>query len=106
SVSVVAPVGITVAVSPASMTLPAGGSASYSVTFTRTTATLNAYTFGSLTWSDGAGHNVKSPLVIRPVALSAPANLNLSGASGTTSFPVRFGFTGAYSVDPRGLTPA
>ncbi|MGH8441841.1 MAG: S8 family peptidase, partial [Nevskiaceae bacterium] len=105
SVSVVPPVGITVTVSPASMTIPAGGSASYSVTFTRTTATLNAYTFGSLTWSDGV-HNVKSPLVIRPVALSAPANLVLSGASGSTSFPVRFGFNGAYSVDPRGLTPA
>jgi hypothetical protein len=76
------------------------------VSFLRTTATLNAYTFGSLTWSDGAGHNVKSPLVIRPVALSAPANLVLSGASGSTSVPIRFGFTGPYSVDPRGLTPA
>ncbi len=106
SVSVVAPAGITVSVSPATMTVPAGGSASYSVTFTRTTATLNAYAFGSLTWSDGAGHNVRSPLAIRPVALSAPANLNLSGASGSTTFPVRFGFTGTYSVDPRGLTPA
>jgi hypothetical protein len=49
---------------------------------------------------------VKSPLAIRPVALSAPANLNLAGASGSTSFPVRFGFNGAYSVDPRGLVPA
>lgn len=106
SVSVVAPAGITVSVSPASLTLPAGGSASYSVTFTRTTATLNAYAFGSLTWSDGAGHNVKSPIAIRPVALSAPANLNLSGTNGGTTFPVRFGFNGAYSVLARGLTPA
>jgi len=106
NVSVVAPAGITVAASPASLTLATGASGNYTVTFTRTTATLNAYAFGSLTWSDGAGHNVKSPLVIRPVALSAPANLNLSGASGSTSFPVRFGFNGPYSVDPRGLTPA
>lgn len=105
SVSVAAPAGITVTVSPASLTLGTGQSANYTVTFTRTTATLNAYAFGSLTWSDGA-HNVKSPLVIRPVALSAPANLALSGASGSTSFPVRFGFNGTYSVDPRGLVPA
>ncbi len=106
TVNVVAPAGITVTVAPASMTLATGQSATYTVSFTRTTATLNAYAFGSLTWSDGAGHNVKSPLVIRPVALSAPANLVLSGASGSTSFPVRFGFNGPYSVDPRGLTPA
>jgi subtilisin family serine protease len=106
NVSVQAPAGITVSVSPASMTLATGASATYTVSFLRTTATLNAYAFGSLTWSDGAGHNVKSPIAVRPVALSAPANLNLSGASGSTSFPVRFGFTGAYSVDPRGLTPA
>ncbi len=106
TVSVVAPAGITVTVAPASMTLATGQSANYTVTFTRTTATLNAYAFGSLTWSDGAGHNVKSPLVIRPVALSAPATLNLSGTSGSTSFPVRFGFNGGYSVLPVGLTPA
>jgi hypothetical protein len=106
TVSVVAPAGMTVTVAPASMTLAAGATATYTVTFTRTTATLNAYAFGSLTWSDGAGHNVKSPLVIRPVALSAPANLNLTGASGSTTFPVRFGYTGTYVVDPRGLTPA
>jgi hypothetical protein len=105
SVSVAAPAGITVSVSPATLTLAPGQSASYSVTFTRTTATLNAYTFGSLTWSDGV-HNVKSPLVIRPVAVSAPASLALSGASGSTSFTVKFGYTGAYAVDSRGLTAA
>jgi subtilisin family serine protease len=106
NVSVVAPAGITVTVAPASLTLATGQSANYTVSFARTTATLNAYAFGSLTWSDGAGHSVKSPLAIRPVALSAPANLNLSGTSGSASFTVRFGFNGPYSVDPRGLTPA
>ncbi|MGQ0586786.1 MAG: S8 family peptidase [Gammaproteobacteria bacterium] len=105
TVAVSAPPGISVSVSPTSLTLATGQSASYSVSFTRTTAALNAYQFGSLTWSDGT-HNVKSPLVIRPVALSAPASLALTGASGSTSFNVKFGFTGTYAVNSRGLTPA
>ena len=106
SVSVAPPAGIDVVVSPSSLTLGSGQSANYTVTFTRTTATLNAYAFGSLTWSDGAGHSVKSPLVIRPVAVSAPASLALTGASGSADFNVRFGYNGAYAVDSRGLLAA
>lgn len=108
--SVVAPPGFTVSVTPGTLTVPAGGTASYSVTFTRTTAAFapfpNGFQFGSLTWSDGAGHSVRSPLVVRPVRISAPASIALTGASGTASFDVRFGFAGPYALDPRGLPAA
>jgi hypothetical protein len=108
--SVVAPPGLTVSVNPPSVTLGVGDSASYTVEFTRMTAAFasfpSGFQFGSLTWSDGAGHNVRSPLVIRPVVLAAPAALALSGASGSTSYGVKFGFSGSFTVAPHGLVAA
>jgi subtilisin family serine protease len=101
--SVAGMAGITVAVSPASLTLSPGQSASFNVTFTRTTAALNAYTGGQLNWSDGT-HGVRIPLVIRPVALAAPAAVSSSG--GPISYNVTFGYTGAFSAAARGLVPA
>ena len=95
--------GFTVAVSPASLTLGAGQSGSFTVTLTRTTATLNAYTGGQLTWTDGT-HSVRSPVVVRPVALSAPASV--SGTGGPISYNVTFGYSGTFTASPRGLVPA
>ena len=46
--------GFDVAVSPSTLTLHRGRAQSFTVTLTRTTATLNAYTGGQLTWSDGS----------------------------------------------------
>ena len=90
--------GFTVAVSPATLTLARGETKSFTVTFTRTTAALNAYTGGQLTWN-GGGYSVRSPIVVRPVALAAPAQV--SG-----SYSVTFGYTGDFSATPRGLVPA
>ena len=91
-------VGFTVAISPPSLTLAAGETKSFTVTFTRTTATLNTYTGGQLPLSDGT-HNVRIPMVVRPVALAAP--LQVSG-----SYSVTFGYNGAFTATPRGLIPA
>ena len=65
--------------SPSSLTLNPGETKSFTVSFTRTTATLNTYTGGQLTWSDGT-HSVRSPIVIRPVALAAPAQVTARAA--------------------------
>ena len=71
--SVDAPPGITVNVSPSSLTLANGASATYQVTFTtQSGAALDEWTFGSLTWSDGS-HGVRSPIAIKPV----PSQLHL-----------------------------
>ena len=73
------------------------------MTFTRTTATLNAYTGGQLTWNDGT-HDVRIPIVVRPVALAAPAQV--SGTGGPINYDVTFGYTGAFTATARGLIPA
>jgi subtilisin family serine protease len=106
SVDVDAPAGIDVMVSPAVMTLAAGESASYDVTFTSTaSAVLGVYTFGNLTWSDGT-HTVRSTLVVRPFELAAPELVGGEGATGSLEFDVSFGFEGAYTAGAHGLEAA
>jgi subtilisin family serine protease len=95
--------GFNVVVTPNSLTLAAGETKSFTVTFTRTTAALNAYTGGQLTWSDG-DHNVRIPMVVRPVALAAPAAV--SGTGGDINYNVMFGYTGSFSATARGLVAA
>jgi hypothetical protein len=90
--------GFTVNFSPASLTLAPGQTRFFTVKVTRTTAPLDAYTGGQLTLSDGT-HKVRVPIVARPVALAAPAEVN-------ASYKVTFGYDGAFSATPRGLVPA
>jgi subtilisin family serine protease len=106
NVSVDVPAGIDVTVDPASLTLGKGESASYYVTFTgNASAVANAWTFGSLTWSDGS-HNVTSPIALYPVAVAVPAEVHGSGTDGSLDFDVTFGYTGDYTAAPHGLEPA
>jgi subtilisin family serine protease len=90
--------GFTVTVAPSTLTIPKGGSATFTVAFTRTSAPLNAYTGGQLSWTDGT-RTVRSPIVVRPVALAAP--VEVSG-----SYNVTFGYSGSFTATPRGLVPA
>ena len=95
--------GFTTTVTPATLTIQPGKSASFEVTFARTTAALNAYTGGQLYWT-GGGYTVRSPIVVRPVALAAPASVSSTG--GAISYPVTFGYTGPFTATARGLIPA
>jgi hypothetical protein len=105
--SIDAPGGIDVSLSPASITLASGESASYEVTFTSTeNAVLGEYAFGNLTWNDGAGHSVRSALVVRPLQLATADLVSATGATGSTSFDVSFGYTGDYAAGAHGLEPA
>jgi subtilisin family serine protease len=90
--------GFSVAVTPASLTLAKGETKSFTITFTRSTAALNAYTGGQLRWTDGT-HVVRSPIVVRPVALAAPLQVS-------DSYNVTFGYNGSFSATARGLIPA
>jgi hypothetical protein len=97
----VAPTGTTASVTPASFTLAPGRSQEFTVTVTTTTATPNAYVFGSLTWAGDKGHSVRSPIAVRPVSLAAPASVSSTG--GNIKYDVTFGYTGSFGASPRGL---
>jgi len=96
-------VGFTTIVTPSSLTLAPGETKPFEVSFLRTSATLNAYSGGQLYWTSG-GYTVRSPIVVRPVALSAPASVSSTG--GAISYPVLFGYTGPFTATARGLVAA
>ena len=90
--------GFSVAIDPPSLHVAAGETKEFTVTFTRVAATLNAYSGGQLTLNDGI-YNVRVPMVVRPVALAAPAQV--SGG-----YNVTFGYSGPFTATARGLVPA
>jgi hypothetical protein len=63
--SLAQPSGWNVSVSPSTLTVAPGESASFDVQVERVDAELNEYDFGSLTWSDSKNHRVQSPIVVR-----------------------------------------
>jgi subtilisin family serine protease len=89
--------GFDVSVSPAVLTLAVGETAEVEITVAVTTAPLNTYGGGQLSWTDGV-HQVRIPIVARPVVFGAPAEVG-------GSYTVNFGYTGEFSATPRGLVP-
>ncbi|WP_432981491.1 S8 family peptidase [Dactylosporangium sp. CA-233914] len=101
--SVTPPKGTTVEVNPSTITVPAGGSAAFTVTVKRTDAAYREYTFGSLTWTDLRGHLARSPIAVRPVALSGPGEITGTGKSGHATIDLLGGYTGTVTAHPYGL---
>jgi subtilisin family serine protease len=98
-----APPGTTVKVTPTVLTVLPRRSASYTVEITRTTAALDQYTFGSLTWADLRGHSVRSPIAVQPIALAVPAQIAGTGVSGSSPLNVRAGYNGVAAPKAYGL---
>ena len=65
----------------------------------------NAYTTGFITWTGDKGHVVRMPVVLRPVALAAPAEVT-ANTSTSTSWQVKTGYVGTLAATMRGLVPA
>jgi hypothetical protein len=95
------PKGFDVTVSPRRLNIPAGGSATFEVTFTTTKAPIGEWRFGSLTW-EGSGYEVRSPIAVKAAQIEVPEMVTGTGEIGTASF----GYTGAYSAEAHGLVPA
>ncbi|MFI6790772.1 S8 family serine peptidase [Nonomuraea sp. NPDC050383] len=70
--------GITAKVSPSRLTLRAGETRSFTVTFTQATAPMNVYRGGRLTWKDGR-HTVNVPVLVRPVPEKWAATFGAAG---------------------------
>ena len=100
--AVSAPPGINVAVMPATLSLGPGQTATFDVIFTYVSGPLDLWRFGSLTWASN-DHSVHSTIAVKPVSLTAPAEVTSVGGSGSVSFPVEFGYTGSYSPGVHGL---
>ncbi|HEX5596995.1 MAG TPA: S8 family peptidase [Micromonosporaceae bacterium] len=103
-----APAGYQVSVSPSTLLLRKGESASFTVTVTRTDAALGRWAFGSLTWvsKNKMVNDVRSPIAVRGVAVSAPAEVAGSGTSGSTALTVRSGYTGSLNAQVSGAVEA
>ena len=99
-----APPGFTVTVTPSTIVVPPRRSVTFKVDITRTTGAFGQWSFGALNWSDLRGHNVRSPISVRPVAVAAPAEVTGTGTSGLKSLTLKSGFAGALSAQPFGLT--
>ena len=107
--SEVALAGIDATVTPAALTIAAGGSADFTVEFTRTDAPLDAYAFGALTWTDASDptSTVRSPIAIRPVAVGQTESLLVgAGSTGEVSDMVRLGTDTPVNIRLSGLEPA
>lgn len=95
--------GVTATVTPAILNFDAAGQTkTFTVKFTRSTAAFDVAAKGSLTWT-GGGTTVRSPIVVTPKAVAAPAQVNGSGASGSVPFSVTPGVTGSFPVKATGL---
>ncbi|MHA2251168.1 MAG: S8 family peptidase [Candidatus Kariarchaeaceae archaeon] len=108
SVSVDAPDGVDVTVTPSSFSLKSGMSATYEVTFTSNSDAQNkVWSFGSLTWNDMTGHySVRSNIAVRPLLINAPIAVDEVGTSGSGTFDVSFGYNGDYTPAVAGLIPS
>jgi subtilisin family serine protease len=96
--------GMNVAVEPSTLSFTAPGEiATFRVTFTRTTAPLDAYATGSLTWSSGAT-TVRSPLAARPVTIIAAPEVAGVGTQGSVEVSVTPGGTGEIALATTGLS--
>ena len=100
-----APAGFKVKVSPRELNIKAGASKSFTVTFTRTTAAFDAWSFGSLTWA-GTGYSARSPIAVKAKEFSAPAEAFGAGTAGSVDLPVKFGYSGTYSATALGAVSA
>jgi subtilisin family serine protease len=100
-----APAGFTAKVSPREIKLGVGKSASFTVTFTRTTAAFGTWGFGQLVWS-GSDYRLRSPIALKAKEFAAPDAVSGTGDAGSLDFPVKFGYAGTYSATGLGAVSA
>jgi len=96
--------GVDAVVSPSSLTLAAGETGTFTVSFTKTTAAPEQWATGFLTWTGPT--TVRSPIAIYPVTADAPATVSGEGITGSTSVEVTPGITGELPLNLSGLAPA
>ncbi len=96
--------GIDVTVEPSTLTFGAAGeSQSYTVTFSRTDAPLDAFATGAISWASG-DTIVRSPVAVQPVTLVAPDSVDGTGTFGAVDVQVTPGGNGDIPLSTTGLS--
>lgn len=96
--------GVDVQVSPSSVTLAAGESATVEITLSRVDAPMGEWATGFLTWTGGA-NDVRSPIAVFPVPVDAPATVSGTGTTGSVDVTVAPSLTGEIDLGLSGLVP-
>ncbi len=102
--SVEAPDGFDVTVTPSSIRIAPGHTATFTVTFNNVGAPVDVWKFGSLTWTSGT-YEVRSPIAVKGALFAAPDDVSGQGTAGSVTVPVQFGYTGAYTANAHGPVP-
>ncbi len=102
--TVEAPDGFDVTVEPSSLRLAPGQSKSFTVTFTNTSAPVDEWRFGALTWTAGK-YEVRSPIAVKGSEFAAPESVSGEGTEGSVTVPVQFGYEGEYAANAHGPVP-
>jgi len=105
TVSVEAPEGYDVTVTPSTFSIAEGATQTFEVQIDNLTGPIGEWRFGSLTWNS-PGFAVRSPIAVRGSLFGAPEEIQGSGETGSASFEVKFGYTGEYEALAHGLEPA
>ncbi len=104
---ITAPAGFEVSSDVTKFTLKPGESATYTLTITRTDAAFGEWSFGDVTWVEKKGtrtvHEVRSPIVVKPVQLAASDEVSYTGASGSATLTGTAGFEGTLGASVSGL---
>lgn len=101
--------GVNVKVSPSKITVGPGRVKKFTVNFTTSNgARFGKYATGNLTWKGSQGHQVRSPIAVRPVAVSVPgeAAVGTNTTSGQKRIVGKAGFTGQLDLRVTGLQGA
>lgn len=97
------PPGVNVEVAPQMLSVGPGQTAEYQVSLTFVSGPQDIYRFGSLAWVSN-DHTVHTVIAVQPLSIDAPGEILSFGGSGSLTFPVEFGYTGAYSPGVHGLS--
>ncbi|GAB2692049.1 S8 family serine peptidase [Thalassiella azotivora] len=79
-----------------------GQSKTFQIRISRDDATLGEYAQGHLTWNGGRT-TVRSPIVVKPVSVSAPSEVSASAADGSLSYRVTPGTNDTIDLSVDGL---
>ncbi len=99
--SVEAPAGFDVVVTPSRVKLAPGESADVEITITNSSAPIDTWAFGALTWKSG-NYEVRSPIAAKASLFAAPDSVEATGVDGSVDIPVQFGFEGPYTAAAHG----